>query len=287
MPHKLKNIAIKEISFVTKGASGDSKHAPRVIFWKGNQMPSFVDRLKGIFSKAEGEGTRTPEQMLSDLMQQLSPEQQDVLTLILAAAKAAPPDSGSEPMAKPQPAEPEKQEGEEDMPEEMQKMLDDNPKLAEHLAKVAAARKADREEIEKLRRDNEARKEREALEVFRKQVEEYAWLPGDHDKVAVMLKEVDEKLTGDSQQTLADLIRMTDGIVRKSSGRLFGENGSSRPGDSSNIGDGQALAKLEAAAEAFAKKAKEAGKPVTIERARVEVLKSNRELRTAVNLERM
>ena len=288
MPSKLKNIVIKEISFVTKGASGDDKHAPKILFWKGNQMPSFIDRLKGVFSKAEGDGARTPEQMLEDLKSQLSPEQQDILMLILAAAKAAPPEaavSTPEPMAAGGDVEPEKQE-EEEIPEEMQKMLDDNPQLSEHLAKIAAARKADREEIAGLKKENDARRKRERRAQFEKTVQQYTWLPGDHDKVAAMLDEVDAKLSDDSQQTLAELIRVTDGIVSKSSGRIFDEKGSSRPATDPMTGV-EAVEKLETAAIAKVEAAEKDGRKLSIEKARVLVMKENRELRKAVNESRL
>lgn len=289
MPSKLKNISIGEISFVHKGASGDDKHAPKVIFWKGFPMPSFFDRLKGIFSKAEGEG-RTPEQMLADLMQQLSPEQQDVLTLILAAAKASPP--GAESPAQPAAPKPEAKAGdemptekqEEEMPEEMQKMLDDNPQLAEHFKKIAEARKADRDEIAKLRVDNEERKKRERLETFTKQVQQLTWLPGDHDKVAKALLEVDDKLSEESQETLASLIRTTDGLIKKGAGHLFQEKGTSQPpDDAESIDPEHSIEKLDVAATAKVEEAKKNGEKLTIEKARSMVLVENRQLRKAVN----
>lgn len=281
MPHKLKDILIKEISFVTKGASGDDKHAPKIIFWKGRPMPdkvSFIDRLKSVFSKADGEGGRTPEQMLEDLKSQLSAEQQDILMLLLAAAKASPPDSAApaEPVSKPEPMDEEKMD--EPPGEEMKKVLDENPKLAEHLAKIAAARKADREEIADLRKkaDEQAAVQRRAK--FEKAAQQYTWLPGDHADVAALWDEVDAKLSPESQETLASLIRATDGIVKKASPRLFEERGSSRSSET----EGGTLERLEAMATEIVKTQKANGKDITIEKARALAMKDPK-LRAELN----
>jgi len=285
MPHVLKEIEIDEISFVTKGASGDGRHAPKIIFLKGKQpmpdKPTFLERLKGYFAKEDG--GRTPEQMLEDLKGQLTPEQQDILMLLLAAAKAAPPEAAmSTPTPEPKPDEPEKMGGMGDS-EEMKKILKDNPELADHFAKIAEARKADREKLVELEKRNAEQEAKQRLFEFQKQAEQYTWLPGDHDEVAKMWEEVDRKLSPESQETLAGMIRATDGIVQKSSGRLFEERGSSRPANGSG---GGTLQKLEDAAVSIQKEYAAKDEKITIERARTIVLQKNRELRREVDRNR-
>lgn len=277
MPFRLKNIVLKEISFVNKGASGDDSHKPKIVFLKGQSVMkkklTMRERLAGLFAKEEQ--PRTPEQMYQEIKDSLPPEKQDVLDLLLQAAAASPSPAPAEP--NPEPA-PEKKLDDEMEDKELEKVLKGNPALKEHLEKIHAARKADREEIAALQKQHKEDLKKRRRSEFKKQLEEFTWLPGDHNDVARLLDNVELKLDERDQESLTSLFRVTNGLVRKATkSSKFVETGSSRPDD--DDGDaGAAYEKLQAMAVELAKK-----DGITVAKARALVLKENKELRSTIN----
>lgn len=288
MPHELTDLEIKEISFVNKGASGNGKLSPKIVFWKGldpvAKKPSMIDRLATWFAKTEE--PRTPEAMLEDLKSQLNPEQQDILMLLLAAAKAAPPDAEAAP-ATPRPApetpadkadpeapemESEKAEDETD-PEELAKLQKANPGLAAKIEKLQKAARDAKDENAALRKDltSEVQKRRDAE--YLAKAETFTFLPGDHEEVAKLLEAADRKLSGPEQDTLARLIKTTAGIVEKS--ELFKEKGNSQPSED----NGTTAGKLDAAIDKIMGDDKALTRPQAFRKA----LKDNPELRAEVD----
>lgn len=275
MAKKLKNLTIEEISFVTKGASGDGKHAARVVFRKGKKlMPTMVERLRGAFSKQEGEDEsaaeapappRTKELMLQEIMEALPDDgMRDKLMLLLEALSQADPAPAPEPAPKAM---------DED---DIEKVAKADPELAANIQKLVNASKAQADELAELRKSHGEEIAKRRRDEIKKQVAHYTWLPGDHDEVAELLEQAQDSLTEKAQETLASLFRSTDGIVKKAQdGKLFREKGSALPSDNSD-----SSARLAALAKQHMTEHK-----VDEATARAAVLRENRELRDTISKE--
>lgn len=276
MPNRLKNIEIDEISFVDCGASGDDIHRPKTTFWKRN-MPTFLESLKGMFAKAEGEPEMSVDQIKAELMGRLSDEDKALFVMFLERAlatdaAAVPPAPPAEPAAD---AEPEPKP-EEDDPMDLGKLRKSNPELADRIAKL----QSDNDALTKANRENaeavaELKKAKRVAE-FRKAVGKYTYLAADLDEVAAMLEEADRSLSDEAKETLTKVLRTSEGIVKKAKdGKpLFFEKGSSRPSDNDT-----GVADQKAAAVA---KIREANPELTEQQAIAKAIRANPELGRAL-----
>lgn len=294
MPTILRDINLKEISLVDKGASGDDKLAARVALWKRKEpMPekmSLYDRVKAAVtrSKAEEPKQMTAEDVKSQLMGQLDESGQALLSMLLelvaASGTAAPAAPAPEPEMKQEPAveEPPKPE---DNPE-MAKLLDKSPELKKYLDAEREAREKLAKDLDKARKDNEKTAELLKVEADARRFEKHlslvkdlVFVPGsDHEGIAKMLMEADE-LSPEAQDTLSKLIGLSNAAVSKSP--FLREKGTSRQAES-DTADSEVKAQVNKAMA----DAEKAGKPITYATAYKKVLAANRELRKRLNEER-
>ena len=126
MAAKLRNIKLREISFVDKGASGDASDRPRVAFWKRKPstpitkekpMKLTVEIIKKVNAAIQLRKDGMPEgaqAVLDSIKSTLSEEQWAIVEMMLAGAAPAAVAAAAPPAAK-DPAAPDAEKPEEAM----------------------------------------------------------------------------------------------------------------------------------------------------------------------------
>lgn len=228
MASKLKSIAIDEVSFVDKGASGNDQLRPRVVLFKRKEQ-SVVDRIVSLFRKSvEDVVKENPTMDIQSIMSKLSPEEQAFLKQAMAKADApAPAPKPADELAKALAA----------LPPEARKAIEDA-----EAAKVAKAKADEDEKVELKKRLAKIEEDRE-IETFEKRAAEFAHIPGmSTAELAKVLRSSSKSLSADEFKKLEASLKSADDAVKKSN--LFGEHGSSVSGDpASAYGKIQAIAK--------------------------------------------
>ena len=161
MPAKLKNIRLREISFVDKGASGDADNRPRVAFWKRKTDQTTLSKehpvtkltveiAKKVNAAIQLRKEGMPEgaqAVLDSIKSTLSEEQWALVEMMLAGAAPAPVAAAALPPAKteetPAPGAPTPDE-EKPMDKALEK------RLADSEARTVEMEKAHKAEVEKL-----------------------------------------------------------------------------------------------------------------------------------------
>lgn len=299
MPAKLKNIRLREISFVDKGASGDADNRPRVAFWKRKTDQTTLSKehpvtkltveiAKKVNAAIQLRKEGMPEgaqAVLDSIKSTLSEEQWALVEMMLAGAAPAPVAAAALPPAKteetPAPGAPTPDE-EKPMDKALEK------RLADSEARTVEMEKAHKAEVEKLTKRLDASEKSAAEEVKKARIVRFEklaatdlkYLQGKPEEIAKRLADLEDVLSKEEFAAHVQMLKGASELIAK--GKTLDPRGSSAAGNAAGSAYEELLAK---AGELMAKDAKltqpKAMVKVSKDPANLELVKRYREERSA------